>query len=357
MKTRYQIKNYLADAEVSIGVLRDKRKNQELRLEDVAGCGMTFNAVDVETANHNRSSICQIGITKVVDGEVVDRWGTLINPEEEFDDYNVRIHHIWPEQVTGAPTMPEIREELRKRLRGQVLVSHSGFDRSAFEMAMDKYNLEPLQVYWLDSVKIARLTWPDLRAQGGYSLKNLAYYIGYEFNHHDAVEDATAATEVVLTACRDRGVDIEYWLHTSAERTSTRSSQNVKKQPVSRSRYGSPDGELYGEVLVFTGDLQMSRAVATDYAAFMGCKVTTAVSKKTTILVSGIQTSPAIRSRTGKSSKHLKAEKLISEGHGIAIISETDFLSLIANHQPCVPLQTQADEKERICDPMNQDID
>lgn len=77
----------------------------------------------------------------------------------------------------------------------------------------------------------------------------------------------------------------------------------------------------------------------------MGCEVGTSVSKKTTILVSGIQTSHAIKSSSGKSSKHVKAEELISKGHDVKIISETDFLSLIANHQPPVPLQTLAAEK------------
>ena len=344
----FQIKDYLADTTASINVLRDKRKNQELLLEDIAGCGMTFNAIDVETANHNSSSICQIGIAKVVDGAVVDRWGTLVNPEDKFDDYNVHhIHHIRPEHVSGAPTMPEIREELRQRLRGQVLIFHAGngFDQNALGMAMDKYNLEPLQVYWLDSIKIARLTWPDLKGQGGHGLKNLAHFIGYEFKHHDAVEDAAAAAEVVLAACREQGVDIEHWVRTFAERTSSRSRQYVKKQSTLSNRVANPNGELYGEVLVFTGSLQMVRDVAEDYAAFMGCDVKKNVSKKTTILVSGIQRSRAIKSPTGKRKKHIKAEKLISEGHDIAIISETDFLSMIANHQPPVPLQTLADKK------------
>ena len=103
MKITFQNKDYLTDTTASINVLRDKRKNQELLLEDIAGCGMTFNAIDVETANHNRSSICQIGITQVVDGSVIDRWGTLVNPEDEFDVYNVRIHGIKPEHVTDAP--------------------------------------------------------------------------------------------------------------------------------------------------------------------------------------------------------------------------------------------------------------
>ena len=319
--------------------------------EDVAGCRMTFNAVDVETANSDRSTICQIGIAHVVDGQICDRWSTLVDPEDEFDDFNISsIHGITPKQVQGAPTLPEVREELRKRLRGQVLVSHTSFDRSAFETAMDKYGLDQLQVYWLDSAKVVCRAWPEKFRQRGYGLKNVAHYIGYEFKHHDALEDAVAAAEITLAACREHNVDIEYWIRKIEEEIYLKKKRDRRPQSKpqkSVARKGNPDGELAGEVLLFTGELQMRRPEAADYAAFMGCDVKTSFSKKITILVSGIQTSPNIKSPSGKSEKHIKAEELISGGHDITIISETDFLSLIANHQPPVPLQTLAAEKEQ----------
>ena len=329
--------------------LRDNRNNQQLSLEDVTGCGMTFNAVDVETANSDRSSICQIGIAHVIDGQVVDRWGTLVDPEDEFDDWNIRIHGITSAKIQGSPTLPEVREELRRRLRGQVLVSHTRFDRSAFEMAIDKYGLEQLQVYWLDSAKIVRRTWPEKFGQRGFGLKNMAHYIGHEFKHHDAVEDAVAAAEITLAACREHNVDIEHWIQKFNEGIYRKKKWERQSQPrKSVARKGNPDGELAGEVLLFTGELQIERPVAADYAAFMGCDVKTDISKQITILVSGIQTSPNIKSPSGKSNKHIEAEELISKGHKIEIISETDFLSLIANHQPPVPLQTLAAQEEQL---------
>ena len=335
----------LSDPDSYIIKLRNNRNNQQLCLEDVAGCGMTFNVVDVETANRDRSSICQIGIAHVVNGQIVDRWGTLVDPEDEFDYWNVKTHGITSEEVQGAPTLPQVRNELRRRLRGQVLVSHMPFDRSAYQIAMDKYELEQLQVYWLDSAKVVRHAWPDKFWQRGYGLKDVAYYIGHDFNHHDAVEDAVAAAEITLVACRENNVDIEHWIRTFEGEIYQKYKK--KRQPYeSISRKGNPDGEFFGEALVFTGELQMRRTMAADYAAFMGFKVSTSVSKKTKILVSGVQTSPAIKSDSDKSKKYERAGELISKGHDIKIISETDFLSIIANHQPPVPLQTLAAEKE-----------
>jgi len=97
-----------------------------------------------------------------------------VNPEDWFDPWNVDIHGINKSDVRHSPTLPEVRGELRDRSRGSVLVSHTSFDRVAFERAMTKYNLEQLQVTWLDSAKIARRAWPESYGRRGFGLKNIA---------------------------------------------------------------------------------------------------------------------------------------------------------------------------------------
>ena len=173
---------------------------------------LTFNAIDVETANADRASICQIGIVHVQDGEIRDQWQTLINPEDWFDPWNVSIHGIDGDTVGNSPTLPEVREELRCRLRGSVLVSHTSFDRVAFERAMTRYDLEQLQATWLDSARIVRRAWPDRYGARGWGLKNVANDLGISFDHHDALEDARAAAEIVLHACAVRELEIDGWL-------------------------------------------------------------------------------------------------------------------------------------------------
>ena len=184
---------------------------QQLRPKDVAGHGLTFNAVDVETANNDNSTICQIGIAHVVDGEVDDTWGTLVDPEVQFSRGHIKIHGITSDKVKGAPTLPEIREVLRDRLHGKILISHMPFDRNAFGSALDKYKLEQLSVYWMDSARITRRAWPRFRKKG-YGLKNVADYIGIKFKHHDATQDAVAAAKITLAACSKHKVDMDHWI-------------------------------------------------------------------------------------------------------------------------------------------------
>jgi DNA polymerase-3 subunit epsilon len=94
-------------------------------------------------------------------------------------------------------------------------------------------------------------------------------------------------------------------------------------------REGNIEGPLHGEVMVFTGALEIPRREAADLAAEAGCQVVARVTKKTTILVDGDQD---VRRLAGhkKSSKHRKAGDLLLAGNPIRILGESDFRSLIS---------------------------
>ena len=159
--------------------------------------GLTFNVIDVETANHDRA-ICQIGVVQVVSGSIRGEWSTLVNPEADFDPYHVDTHGIGEEKIRDAPILPDIWDDLRNLVDNHVLISHSPYDRDALSKAAYRYDMNWLSVRWYDSVTIARNAWPKM--PGKHSLKNLADQLGIQFDHHDALEDARAAAIVVLKA-------------------------------------------------------------------------------------------------------------------------------------------------------------
>ena len=293
---------------------------------------LTFNAIDVETANANRASICQIGIVSVREGEIAEYWQSLVDPEDWFDPFNVHIHGIGRNDVKGCPTLPQVHDELRRRLQRSVLVSHTPFDRVALERAMDRYGLAQLQAKWLDSARIVRRAWPDLFGRRGWGLKNVARELNISFKHHNALEDARAAAEIVLRACQERGTNVEEWLrrvNTPIFATSACSKSSSSQAAESVRREGNPDGKLYGETLVFTGALTIRRQEAADMASNAGCDIVNGVSKKVTLLVIGAQDSSKLNGYK-KSSKHRKAEALIAKGQEIQILSETDFTNLLS---------------------------
>lgn len=285
---------------------------------------LTFNSIDVETANSDRASICQIGVVHVQGGIIRDQWSTLVNPREWFDPWNISIHGIDEHTVEHSPIFPEISETLASRLDGSVVVSHTSFDRVALERATMQHGVDRFQVTWLDSAKIVRHAWPDRYGRRGYGLWNVANDLGISFQHHDALDDARTAAEIVIRACTDTGTGIAYWLSEVERRV--RGNTTVK-------RIGKYGGALNGENIAFTGSLSVSRRDAADIAAEAGSNVASGVSRKTTILVVGLQDMTRLNGYK-KSSKQRKAEDLIVNGADIQIISESDFFEFVAAEKP-----------------------
>lgn len=298
-----------------IGVDCDESENS------VKTSGTNFVAIDIETANADMGSICQIGLAIFNEGKLVEEWSSYVDPEDYFDSMNISIHGIGPDAVIGKPRLPELADELRMYMENNVVVCHTHFDRLSLARAFAKYQLQPISVSWLDSARVVRRTWKEL-AMSGYGLKKVCKKIGYEFKHHDALEDAKAAGHVLLAAMKESQVDLSAW-------------QKLVKQPIGLAslngvlREANPEGDLFGEVLVFTGSLDLPRREAAELAANIGCQVTDNVTKKTTILVVGDQDILRLAGHE-KSNKHRKAEELAAEGHSIRILRETDFKALVS---------------------------
>ena len=284
---------------------------------------MDFISLDFETANWDLASVCQIGLVRFRNGKVAEKFGTLINPDDEFSEINIAIHGITEDQVQDSPKFPEIYPEACRFMEGQTVVCHTHFDRSVWNILLEEHELPEINITWLDSARVARRAWSQY-AKSGFGLSNVANDLGIEFNHHDAVEDARAAGLIIIKACDETNLDIEGWLTRVKKpiNPSASSSEPVKRE-------GNAEGKLYGETAVFTGALSIPRHQAADLAAFAGCDVGASVTKKTTLLIVGDQDIRRFAPGQKKSSKQMKAEKLISEGQKIRIVKESNFIKLV----------------------------
>lgn len=278
-----------------------------------------FVAIDVETANADVASICQVGIVTFSDGQAAGTWQSLLNPDDYFDPINVAIHGIEETAIRDAPRFPDVAPVVRRSLEGRTVVSHMPFDRLAMDRVHRKYGVSPIECTWLDSARVTRRAWPEFAARG-YGLADVAEFCGVDFRHHDAAEDARAAGQVLMHAVAHTGLSVAEWVG--------RSQLPIHPGTEQVTKVGNPNGPLAGEVIVFTGALLMPRREAADLAARIGCDIADAVTKKTSLLVVGDQD---IRRLAGheKSSKHRKAEQLLAQGHPLRILGEADFLALI----------------------------
>ena len=191
------------------------------------------------------------------------------------------------------------------------------------ERVTEKYGLSDIDTHWLDSAMIVRRAWPNQFGQRGWGLANVARFLGMQFRHHDALEDARMAAEIVLHACKQSAIDVDEWLVRLRQRRRPRS------KAASVTREGNSDGALQGECVLFTGALGIPRRQAANLAAEAGCRVVNNISKRVTIIVLGNQDINRLAAGQTKSSKHLRAEALVRQGAEIQIVSENDFQSLV----------------------------
>ena len=172
---------------------------------------MEFVAIDVETANADVASICQVGLALYRDGGLVEEWKTYVDPQDHFMGVNISIHGIDAAMVRGGPTLPEVSGTICRFLDDRVSLAHTGFDRASIRQAFAKYSLRHPRCTWLDSAKVVRRTWSEF-SRRGYGLGNVCAFLGYEYGAHDALEDAKAAAHVFHAAVERTGLDVEGWL-------------------------------------------------------------------------------------------------------------------------------------------------
>jgi DNA polymerase-3 subunit epsilon len=281
---------------------------------------MGFVVIDVETANADLSSICQVGIASFQEDGLADCWKSLVNPEDEFDAINVSIHGIDEDQVTNAPNRLGVFPSVSTRLQNRIVICHTPFDRLAVARACDQAGVGSCVCTWLDSARVVRRAWPQF-SKSGYGLSSVASYFGIKYQAHDALEDARCAGELLLRSISDTGLSLEQWLVRVEQPIGSSSAHGFRRD-------GNPDGELCNELVVFTGALSIPRREAAEAAAAAGCRVEDGVTKHTTLLVLGDQDLRKLNGQE-KSSKHRKAEQLIAKGQALRILGESDFKRIV----------------------------
>lgn len=150
----------------------------------------SFTAIDFETAQWNPNSICQVGLVRVEDGEVVQQIDQLVKPPNNSYFYkNIEIHGIKPEDTENAPTFDVVwHNQMKGFIEDQVVVAHSiRFDAGCLRNTLAFYDEIQPQFEERCTLKIFR------RGLGYLSKK---YKI--KLNHHDALSDAHACAQLYL---------------------------------------------------------------------------------------------------------------------------------------------------------------
>jgi DNA polymerase-3 subunit epsilon len=168
--------------------------------------GLSFTAIDFETANPKRASVCAVGVVKVRDGVVVDSLETLVQPppgHRSFGSFNVAVHGITEWDVVGAPTWDVVYPKVAEFAGGDALVAHNAsFDRSVLTQASAALGMSVPRSQWLCTRDTARsvLDLPSYKLPDVSRALNIAPH-----DHHDAGADARQCALVLVELCRRLG--------------------------------------------------------------------------------------------------------------------------------------------------------
>jgi DNA polymerase-3 subunit epsilon len=171
--------------------------------------GLSFTAIDFETANHKLASVCAAGFAKVRDGVVVETFSTLVQPppgHTVFNPRNVDIHGITADRVVGAPAWDVVFKDLIGFAGGDALVAHNvATEQNVVRQANEASGIPVPQLRWLCTLAASRTALPGLPA---HRLPVVAAALGIApAQHHDARDDALQSALILIELCRALGPD------------------------------------------------------------------------------------------------------------------------------------------------------
>lgn len=147
-----------------------------------------FTAIDFETAQGYRWSICQVGLVRVEYGKITNEINLLVQPPNNYYwNRFIDIHGITPEDTANAPTFDKIWHKIEPFIKKQTVVAHNGlsFDFPVLQKTLEYYGM-PVPLYE------KHCTYRIFKE----NLASLCNNYLIPLNHHDALSDARACAKM-----------------------------------------------------------------------------------------------------------------------------------------------------------------
>lgn len=166
-----------------------------------------FIVFDVETPNAENNRMSAIGVTVVENGKIVEELDTLVNPEADFDPFNIQLTGITPEMAAEAPAFYQLWPDLEPLMSSGLLIAHNApFDMSVLAKCLRTYQIDwKTQVEYACTCQMARRCFPDLP---NHRLNTLCDCLEIPLDHHRAGSDSRACAQVLLR-CLEQGIRLD----------------------------------------------------------------------------------------------------------------------------------------------------
>lgn len=156
-----------------------------------------FVALDFETMDTWRATVCSVGCVVFEDGQPTQEFYSLICPPSCYEnEHCTEAHGLTYEDVKDSPTYEEVWPQIHEMIAGSPIVAHNkGFEKSCIEACADEFGTESEYEY-IDTLRLSRHMLPNLRK---YPLDRVCNVFGVRLkNHHNALDDARACGEIFV---------------------------------------------------------------------------------------------------------------------------------------------------------------
>lgn len=159
-----------------------------------------FVVIDLETTGHSaakRDKIIEVGIVVIEQNEIVDSYGTFLNPGKSIPDFISSLTGIKDKDVKDAPTFEERAEEIQALFEDSYLIAHNvPFDMGFINAEFAAVGMKLLKNPVLDTVEMARILYPKAPS---YKLGQLVEHLGiHHEDPHRALSDAYVTAKLFL---------------------------------------------------------------------------------------------------------------------------------------------------------------
>lgn len=158
-----------------------------------------FAAIDFETANGQRTSVCSVGVVIVRGGEITDSIYRLIRPRPNFySRFTTAIHGLTRADTDSAPGFDEVWREIAPRIEGLPLVAHnSPFDEGCLRAVFALYGMPYPGYRFYCTCRASRRVFG--RQLPNHQLHTVSAACGFDLeHHHHALADAEACAYIAL---------------------------------------------------------------------------------------------------------------------------------------------------------------
>lgn len=287
-----------------------------------------YTVVDTETTglDPQQDRLIEIAAIRFRGGKETARFETLIKPGRKLSKKITEITGITDEELKDAPMPQDALQKFMDFLQDDIIVAHNAnFDVNFIYDSLQRCELPPLRNNFVDTLRLARFVLPCME---DYKLSSLAsYYKIPQPVAHRALADCETTAQLLQKLEEDieaQSIDLTQYQKKGY------SSQSKVAGIKAESGHEKPDSPLYGKHCVFTGELDsMTRREAAQLVVNIGGFCTDKVSKKTNYLIAG-RDEYHVGENSGLGAKVSQANELIQGGAELRIITESDFLEMLA---------------------------